>query len=404
MHPTLKRRNGVRRSGPLSVGLAVALTATLTAACGSSKTTAASTATTAASSATTADSSATSPAGTVSSSVAAAEAVVAKYSKSPTTIGVTTPLNTVPPKGKTIVYVECEVTQCTDVGAGIQAAATAVGWHTQFIRWQSTQPATLVAGLQQALQVTPKPAAVVVTGLAPAVWDSVVPAYQKAGIPLIPAFVGPSTINSTLIANIFGPNDIALVGKILADWFIADSNGKGKVLLQDFPDIPSVSLGAQAFRKEVAAKCPACSINSLDVTLAQLATGATTPAIVSALQRYSQDTYFVSSDIGLVAGLPAALAAAGLSKVKVAGAAATVAEEQSLLNGTGSAFVASALHYSGWLIVDVALRHVEGMTFSPEDGGLPEKLLTKATVGTPGVNQDLPVNYQQQFKALWKVG
>jgi hypothetical protein len=49
--------------------------------------------------------------------------------------------------------------------------------------------------------------------------------FTKARVPLITGFLGPETTNSTVIANIAGPADNALASKLVADWFIADSNG-----------------------------------------------------------------------------------------------------------------------------------------------------------------------------------
>lgn len=341
---------------------------------------------------------------TVDPAVATAQAFLAKYLTAPTGLPVTDPLPAKPTPGKTIVYLACEVPQCVQLGDGVTAAAKSVGWQSKILTWKSSDPATLVAAMQQALELKPAPAYVVFSGLPPVVWSSKVPAFKAAGIKLIAASLGPATLGDTLIANLLDDADAKLQGKILADWVIADSGGKAKVLQQDFPDFPTIAGVGTGIRDEIAATCPGCSVTKLDVTGAQLASGGVTPAIISALQRDPSIDYLAASDIALAPGLPAALKAAGLDKVKIVGGAADPTTEQTLRDGTGSAFMANDLGYVGWLAVDVALRDAAGATFAPNGGGMPQELLTKDTVGPAGAVTDFPVGYQDSFKKLWLVG
>jgi ribose transport system substrate-binding protein len=334
----------------------------------------------------------------------AAEQAAAAYSRPPATLGVTQPLPAAPPKGKTVVFLQCEVQQCIDGGDGFRAAAAAVGWTVKTLPWVSTNPATLVSALQQALTLSPKPYAVSLSGLPQAVWASEEAAYAKAGVLMVPWSIGPVTTNATVIANILAPQDSELQGKLLADWFIADSKGKGNVLQQDIPQYPTIGEVGSGFRDEVAARCPGCKVTTLDVTGTEVAANGVTSAIVSALQRNPSIGYVAASDIALAPGLPAALKAAGLTNVKILGGAATAIDEQNVRDGTEAAVMQNDLVYCGWQIMDVLLRHEAGMSVPADDGGIPQQILTKATIGAASATALVPAGYPGLFQKLWHVG
>lgn len=336
--------------------------------------------------------------------LAAAEQAVAAYSRPPAALGVTQPLPAAPPKGKTVVFLQCEVQQCIYGGDGFRAAAAAVGWTVKTLPWVSTNPATLVSALQQALTLRPKPYAVSLSGLPQVIWASEEAAYAKAGVLMVPWSIGPVTTNATVIANILAPQDSELQGKLLADWFIADSKGKGNVLQQDIPQYPTIGEVGSGFRDEVAGRCPGCKVTTLDVTGTEVAANGVTSAIVSALQRNPSIGYVAASDIALAPGLPAALKAAGLTDVKILGGAATPIDEQNVRDGTEAAVMQNDLVYCGWQIMDVLLRHEAGMTFTVDDGGMPQQILTKATIGPATDSALVPAGYPALFQKLWHVG
>ena len=73
--------------------------------------------------------------------------------------------------------------------------------------------------------------------------------------------------------------------------------------------------------------------------------------------------------------------------------------------GRQSAFTGLALHYGGWLMLDMVLRKMEGTSFNPDgDGGLPKQLLTKNVEFTVSTSYDKPTDYADQLKKLWQVG
>ncbi|SBW22220.1 hypothetical protein FDG2_2313 [Candidatus Protofrankia californiensis] len=347
-------------------------------------------------------SSSTASSGGSSSEVEKANAFIKQYLTPPTRISVTEPLASPPPAGKTLVYLQCEQPQCQVVGAGMQAAAEAVGWEFKSIPYQSTNPSTLTSGFTQALRYNP--VAVSIIAMPYALWSGNVPQYQQAGVPIIPVYVGPADSNSTIIANIANSEYAALHGQLLSAWFISDSNAKGKVLSASIPDYPYLGAVSAGFEAAVASGCSACEVTKLKIGLPDLSTGAVNGTIVSALRKDPSIKYVVVSNAALVQALPAALAAAGLSgKVKIAGCCGTTAQQQGLKSGQVAAVTGTGTTYAGWLVVDAVIRHAQGLPIPANEEFPSVGLLTKDSQVPPSDGYDQPADYADQFKALWKI-
>ena len=103
--------------------------------------------------------------GPKSAEAAAAQKVLDQYKNTPTTITQTEALPSAPPKGKTMVWLNCDIQTCTAQGAGLKAAAEAAGWTYEQINYQSANPATLTAAFNRALAM--KPTVVIESGVPP---------------------------------------------------------------------------------------------------------------------------------------------------------------------------------------------------------------------------------------------
>ena len=335
--------------------------------------------------------------------VAAAQGAVTKLLTAPTSIGITEPLKKAPTVKGTLVYLACDSALCQVLGQAVQTAAKTAGVPFKSIATQLANPATLVAGMQQALQMSPKPSGVVFAGIPEAVWSTEVPAFQKAGIPLIPIAVGATTTSPALPAgSLDSLSDARAQAAAIAEFFIADSGGTGDSLFINVPDVGALAVATKQYLSTVASDCSKCKAASMNVTLAQVAANGVVPAVVSAVQRDPAIKYVVTPEGDYTLGLSAALSAAGLSGVKLLGINPDETDQQSLATGSVTAFTLLPFNILGWKAVDVALRYSEDMTVQAGDGPLPLQLLTKATVGAPAASIDRPADYQAQFEKLWK--
>jgi ribose transport system substrate-binding protein len=388
MGPGLHRTKlTLRGSGGLA---AIAAVAVLAAACGSSASTAGNDDNTPLSADQTAE-------------VVKAQAFIEPYLTPPTKIPLTEPLKAAPEPGKTMVFLQCELSQCKGIGLGVQQASELVGWDFKTIPYQSTNPSTLAAALDQALSY--KPVAVAFTSPPYAIWSQKVDAYRAAGVPLIPSFTGDVPIDDTIIANPASTEYAGLNGEIVANWFIADSGAKGHALSVSVNDFPYLAGTSSKFDSTVASDCPDCKVTQLNVGIPDVGTGSINSIIVSALRKDPSINYVVPVDVAFVGALPAQLAAAGLAgKVKVAGCCGDTTTEAGLATDQFSAITGVNGFYAGFISVDAAARAAEGSPIPDNEGILPVGLMIKGTSVEPADSFNYPVDFIDQFKTLWKLG
>lgn len=331
----------------------------------------------------------------------AAQSFIDPYLKAPTSITVSEALPEAPAKGKTFVWISCDATTCSSIGSGVKEAAGAAGWAYKELSFKNADPNTLVAALNQALEMSPT--AVGFAALPEAVWSSVIPAYQKADVQLVPAVVGPVELNATIPANIFPDASQNTQGKVLANYTIADSNGSAEALLLKVPDLVTLKAYNQGV-EEAFASCPSCTLSSVDVSLAQVAGGQVNGVITSQLQRNPNIKYVILPTSEFTEGLPAALQTAGLSDIKIVGTGTRQQDFQDIMSNKASAFVMFGPTYTGWLVVDAALRKAADMTFPEGYGQTPMQLFTKDNTTEAPAEFEEPADFRAQFEKLWKVG
>lgn len=344
------------------------------------------------------------PSGSLSGTLGRASAAVKAAEAPPTDLGVTGELKSKPAPGGTIAWIECDSPTCVTITIGVKQAAAALGWHLDIIPFQLASAQTLISALDQAY--TDDPTFVIENGVPPVAFQSVVPEFAAKHIPIIVGYVGPTTIDSTIIANIGGPSISHLWGKLLAEWVVADSNANAHVLLATIPEIPILTTLGPAFKKELLALCSKCTYTEQDSSAADLPAGNIPGQVVSDIQRNPAINYVIFTVGDLATGVRAALNAAGLNHVKIAGATPEVSDLQNLLDGSESAWTTLPLVWSGWAEIDCGLRHVEGMPVPADCAAIPTQLLTSSNIKTINVSQPYVgvANFQDKFKQLWRLG
>jgi ribose transport system substrate-binding protein len=390
-----------RRSRLAGAGLAAAALLAL-AACSSASSSSASAP--AAAGTTSASAAAAAGTTTTSSAVAAAVAAVKTASSMPTSIPETQSLPSAPPKGKTVLFLQCEEVQCSYEGDGLKAAAAAIGWTVKVLNFQAANPATLVSALQTGLQY--HPVAAFFSGVPQEAWQSEQKPYAAAGAVIVDNYLAATPSGEGVLAGRGYASENEQMGTVLAQQQIANSGGAPAAsLIVSVPTYTVFDPMVTAYKAEIAKDCPSCSVTEDDFTLPQMLGGQLVPAVVSAAKRIPNLKYIVSVNGAFTDTLPGALKAAGLAgKYQVISGQGVSTDQQNVLAGSQLATVSGPFILGGWQDMDMAIRVAMHLAPSPGDNVVPWVLLNKSNIGTPSDSYDVPTDYPSLFEKLWHVG
>ena len=236
--------------------------------------------------------------------------------------------------------------------------------------------------------------------LTPAVINKV----KSAGAKWVLTSVAPADVKDPVIVNANSASNDDQMGKVLADYFISDSNGKGNVLVEHVPAYPILSAFTDGFQAEVKKLCPGCKVKIQNITIPDLAAGKVPSVMVSALRK-NPDANYMAFDVGPFAnGIDSALSAAGLSsKVKIIGQAADEAALANIKSGKYGGWTGFDPVYSTYVMMDSMFRDAEGMPIDQQKAGLqPTQMITKDNAPS-GSTWSEPANALDQFKQLWQL-
>src|SRR5581483_9989894 len=270
-------------------------------------------------------------------------------------------------------------------------------WNFSVVSYDPANPGTFTAAETTALSKHPQ--YLVEAGLP--LTASQIAMAQKAGAKWILDSVYPVKIGGAVLAQSDAYAQDALMGKIIADYFISDSGGKGNAVIEHIPSYPILDGFTTGFGNEVKAKCPDCKTSTTNITIPDLVAGKAASELVSALRSNSSASYLVFDDGPFADGITSALSAAGLSKVKVIGEAADQAGIAALKNGSEAAWTGFDPGYESFENMDIAFRDTEGMPIPlDQEAQQPTQLLTKDTIGSI-TNWTAPTDAESQFLKLW---
>jgi ABC-type sugar transport system substrate-binding protein len=329
---------------------------------------------------------------------------LAPFLTPPTTLTVTGPLSETPPQGKKVVLLSNGIEIVQETGAGIKAAADALGWSFSTITYDQANPATInssmLAAIGQGADV------VMLTATDVSIYSNALAEAKKQGTVVIDISSGnkPTDGVTALVNN--AANNGPVWGKIAALGILADAAKAGtdpNIAIVTTPVFETI-LGPTdtAAEETVKAECPGCSVGSIPIPPNDVFAGKTPADVVSYLQRHPDVNYLLLGASLFDEGLAPALKAAGLDKVKIFGVAPLDGQLNAVADGEEGGWVADPLNVLGWMAVDAAARSFTGDDPTVYNSvGIPTFLITKDTAGT---GLQVPTDYQDQFKALWGLG
>lgn len=386
-----------------AIGAAAVMTSAL-AACGSTAEAPPSSSAAASTSAGETSPAASASEGPCAASLATAQSAVDGAMAPPSGITQTEALPAAPTPGGLVVQITDGNPDSLRINAGTEAAAKAVGWTYKSVPKDPANPASLQTALMTALAM--KPTVVSQSGQPQTVIsESVMKAYEAAGVPIILDSTYPVTSTKVIIGS---SKEIAdgyeynkALGKVLADWFIVDSKCAGSAVIENVSGFPSLTGTPDGFKAEVEALCPDCKVTVVDVSLADVGAGKLSEQVVSGIRRVGAGyVFFDNGAFGI--GIVPKLKAAGLESVKVGGVSPQPEEVAGLKDGTQSAWITIGFNYVGYATMDLVFRHLQNAPLTTNDAVQPTQLLLKANASDGA--WDLPADSLDQFKKLWKVG
>ena len=340
-------------------------------------------------------------AGLSADQLAAVQKIADEHVGEPTAITQTTALPGAVPAGKKIVFANSGIPATQLIMDGVKEATEKIGWTFDQVNYESANPSTIQSALRTAL--TKGADAVIISGTPPTTYGkAVLEEYKKAGVPIIVGSTCPLEVTDPVVAGAAGCDSEKKAGTALGDWFVADSKGAGKVLFENVKAIPVLTTFVDAFKAEVAAKCPKCVVDVQEATLEQVAQNQIVPSLVNKLRSDPSYTYLFFDNAQWAKGIHPALKAAGLNDVKIGGRSADQIALGELANNTEVAWTATAYNVNGYANVDAAIRAVMGTTEGADgDVILPFQLLTPKNVAAVKAPYRYPTSALDSYLKLW---
>lgn len=284
----------------------------------------------------------------------AAKANAAKFSSIPTSINQTEKLKSAPPKGKKVGFVVCADPSCTILSNYLKEATTALGWQLVTVSASAANPGAAIQQLIDARVDYVSETGVNVNQFQPQYNE-----LKSKKIPLFECYATdvPQGPANDIYSDCFDSSAAKVYGAAMADWIIADSNGKANTLLMNLPAFPILTAQADAVKDEFSKNCPDCKTARLDMSVNDLSSTGVSSKLTSYLQTHTDIKYVYEMYEGFDAlGVVSSVRASGRSGIKIVGEQAFQPEMQEVINGTEAAWSELPENLSMWSMADQMAR------------------------------------------------
>jgi ribose transport system substrate-binding protein len=316
--------------------------------------------------------------------------------------------------GKTVWYVPIteKVEFFQAVNSGLKTALAKAGVKLRTCSGEANPSAT-AACLNQAVDA--RAGAIILDAIPIAVAAQAYEAAKASSIPVLvtdqdpPPPGAPGAVkgigDDTLAYTSFGAEELM---RGVADWIIADSNGKANVLIAELTDSPSTQAWIQRGAVgEYKKNCPDCKTTVAKINIASLQLA---PSKISSELLRNQDTNYVQPQFDAVAQpIQAGVQQAGFAnKVKAASATGLLTGLQQVKQqGFIKADMGLDYAYQGWAIADEVFRMMLGQP--PVEENIPQRLFTKENVGSLQLTPEAEASgewfgstaFRDMFTKLW---
>lgn len=331
-----------------------------------------------------------------------AEQRTAKESQRPTSIGITTPLKKLPPKGDQVAMPSATSATWLTYINRIKEAFGLLGFKINVYSFQQNQD-SIRSALSSA--VSDKPVGVVLNNLPLEFRRPETQKWVSEGLPILAN--GSTDKNEKNLVNYIDGDIVGENTQQAVDWMVASAKGK-PVNLVYFTDntLPCCKDQAPYVEKRLKEYCPTkCKFHKMEIQLADV--GTKLPGqIVSYLQANPDYNYglFILGDHAV--GLPAALKGSGLAgKFKFCTTSGTEANYQYIEDGQQACDVSYDDAGAAYMGADLFARALTGQSIAENQKWRQDtQIITKDNIFWP-IDQPYPgaANRVEMWKKLWGI-
>jgi ribose transport system substrate-binding protein len=316
--------------------------------------------------------------------------------------------------GKSVWVISCgQAAYSCSIPAGYaMQAVSAIGWSGHLCDGK-LDPSVESACVQQATAAGAK--AIFLAGIDCSGLVGPLKAAQAAGLLIISPLgfdcndphVGGSPVFSGYLTYNGGQNLQTYItnwGASRAAWIIGNSGGHAKVIDVTLAGVLVPTYADQGFH-QMMAKCGGCKVvDTVQLTLADLGSGAAQQKVATALQSYPSATYLDSPfDSAIPAFIAGAIKDSGRKNLKIMGDECFVTNLDYIrTGGPESACSALAEDWGEWAAVDDLNRLFAGESASQlPDTGIGFQLVDKTHNLSASGDYVPPVNFKADYKKVW---
>lgn len=342
--------------------------------------------------------------------VAEAKALVAQYSAPVAWSSPGSSFNAAMAKGKTVAYIPItgNIPYTVEVSGAFMQAMKAVGVNVKFFGGTNGSPASWSQAIEEA--VAEKVSAIVLQGVNPGLVAPAIADADKAKIPIVEGFTHnlgqphSKGVSIELTYNSF------LIGKMMGDWAVANTDGKVDAVVFYDTDTPVTKFLLAGIESQFKAFCPTtCSAKVDDIVVADWATKL--PSLTSAaIADPKVNVLFPLFDGEVSYVVPSVHTGGAASRVQVISFNATSGVMKYLATkDVMTADVGDPLEWVGYQFADQALRLINGLPpANPLKETAPIRLFdssnfTSATLAEPEYKWYGPTDFEAKFLQLWQV-
>ena len=265
-------------------------------------------------------------------------------------------------------------------------------------------------GIEQAIST--KADLIFLLGVPPTAVAPQIAEAKKAGIPVLSSLQGYAGKSLTAVPDLTADVgfDYRVPGVLMAQWFVADSKGKGNALIMSSDDNSSSPDVWGAMEAEIKRLCPDCKTKREDSTVPQWGDGTLQQRTKALVQEDPTITHILAVYDGMTLAIEPGLVEAGVAdKIRVAGFNGTPAVMANVQKGTAVKMdVGNPNMWFSAGAADAILSVLSGKK-AIEDPGVPFRIFTTDNLTGIDTSKEDPKNWYgidplTEYRTLWGIG